>query len=90
MTDTATETQLDQILALVGGKAKLARIVHRHGAVVTRMTKTGKVPWHFNESLRAWAKDNDMSEKVEPLLEWQCPCCGRGETPGIDKASRTK
>lgn len=68
------------VAALVGSKAELARVINRDRAIVSRMIKTGVVPWHFNSVLMQWAAERGCEDEMSALLEPTCPTCGQGLT----------
>lgn len=72
-------TNLEAIVALVGSKAELARLIKKDKAQVTRFKARGSVPWVYNEVLTRWAVLNDVADEMATLLEPVCPCCGQGK-----------
>ena len=78
------------VAAMFASQAEMARLLERHPAIVTRAIKAGIIPWHFNEPLRKWAAENGHAEEIEQYLEPVCPCCGRGDSPGIAMGYRKR
>lgn len=59
-----------------GSKRRLAEVIGKDPAIVTRMIAKGEVPMRYHATLMKWAEENEvMVEMRSALFGSTCPCC---------------